>query len=165
MDRHNETEIVAEPGKQEMFLTREFDAPRELVFRAFVDPQLYPQWMGPRNLAMELETFEPREGGRWRYVHKDSSGRQYAFRGVFHEVVAPERITSTFEFEGLPEHGHAVLETTRFEVLPGDRTRMTAHMIFQSIADRDGQLQAGLEDGARQSYERLDELLHRIMVT
>src|SRR5438067_5078853 len=78
MANANKTTITAEPGKQEMLITREFDAPRELVFQAFTDPELYVQWLGPRRLTMTLETFEPRSGGRWRYIHKDQSGNEFA---------------------------------------------------------------------------------------
>jgi uncharacterized protein YndB with AHSA1/START domain len=155
----NKTKITAEPGKQEIVITREFEAPRELVFRAFTDPTLYTQWLGPRDLAMTLETFEPRDGGSYRYVHKDHAGNAYAFHGVYHEVLAPERIINTFEFEGLPEKGHVILGTVKFESMPGDRTRLTSKSVFLSIADRDGMLQSGMERGVNEGYERLDELL------
>jgi uncharacterized protein YndB with AHSA1/START domain len=159
MANTNTTTITAEPGKQELLITREFAAPRELVFRAFTDPELYVQWLGPRRLSMTLETFEPRSGGRWRYIHKDQSGNEFAFRGVYHEVLAPERIIDTFEFEGLPEAGHVCLETLTLEALPAGRTRLTAHSVFQSVADRDGALQSGMEEGVTDSHERLAELL------
>lgn len=155
----NETRIKAEPGKQEIFVTREFDAPRELVFQAFTDPELYVQWLGPRRLTMNLETFEPRAGGSYRYILTDTDGSVFAFHGVNHEVLAPERIISTFEFEGLPEAGHVILETAKFEALPGDRTRLVNQSVFQSVADRDGMIQAGMESGLTESYERLEELL------
>ncbi len=155
----NKTVITAEPGKQEVVITREFDAPRELVFKAFTDPKLYVQWLGPRELTMTLEKFEPRNGGSWRYIHKDKAGNAYGFHGVNHEVTAPERIIGTFEFEGLSEKGHVALETARFEALPGNRTRVTAQSVFQSVADRDGMLQSGMERGVNDSHERLDELL------
>src|SRR2546430_11705339 len=121
----NKTTIIAEPGKQEMLITREFDAPRELVFKAFTDPELYVQWLGPRRLTMMLDTFEPRNGGRWRYIHKDQSGNQFGFHGVYHEVLAPESIIDTFEFEGLLETGHVCLETLNLAEMPGGRTRVT----------------------------------------
>ena len=108
---------------------------------------------------MTLETFEPRSGGRWRYIQKDQSGNEFAFRGVYHEVLAPQRIIDTFEFEGLPEAGHVCLETLTFEALPGGRTRLTAHSVFQSVADRDDALQSGMEEGVNDSHERLAELL------
>jgi uncharacterized protein YndB with AHSA1/START domain len=158
----NKTTIIAEPGKQDILITREFDAPRELVFKAFTDPQLFVQWMGPRDLTTRLETFEPRSGGSWRYISIDQNGNEYAFRGVNHEVSAPERIIQTFEFEGLPEKGHVALETARFEALPGDRTKVTMHSVFQSVADRDGMVQSGMETGVYDSHDRLDELFEKL---
>jgi uncharacterized protein YndB with AHSA1/START domain len=157
----NKTKITAEPGKQEFLITREFDAPRELVFRAFTDPKLYVQWLGPRKYKMNLEKFEPRSGGMWRYTHKDRDGNEFGFHGVYHEVLAPERMIDTFEFEGLPEKGHVSLETAKFMELPGERTRLTVQAVFQSVADRDGMLQSGAEAGINESYERLDELLEK----
>ncbi len=159
MAKANQTTITAEPGRQELFITREFDAPRELVFRAFTEPELYVQWLGPRGFNMTLEAFEPRNGGRWRYTHRDQDGNEFAFRGVFHEVLVPERIIDTFEFEGLPEAGHVCLETLTFESLPGGRTRITAQSVFQSVADRDSALESGMEVGVSDSHERLAELL------
>jgi len=156
------TTIVAEPGKQELFITREFDALRELVFRAFVEPDLYVQWLGPREIEMRLETFEPRTGGSYRYIHKDKDGNEYGFHGVYHEIKPPERIIDTWEFEGLPESGHVSLETARFEALPGDKTGFTAQAVFLSVADRDGLIQSDMERGVVESYERLDELLERL---
>jgi len=159
MASKNRTQITAEPGKQEIFITREFDAPRELVFKAHTDPELYVRWLGPRELEMILERFEPRAGGSYRYIHKDQAGNEYAFHGVNHEVLEPERLISTFEFEGLPEKGHVILGTVRLEALPGGRTRLTSQSVFQSVADRDGMLQSGMERGVNEGYERLDDLL------
>ena len=145
-----------------MLITREFDAPRKLVFQAFTDPELYVQWLGPRRLTMRLDTFEPRSGGRWRYIQKDQSGNEFGFHGVYHEVRAPERIIDTFEFEGLPEAGHVCLETLTLEALPGGRTRLAVQSVFQSVADRDTALQSGMEEGINDSYERLTALLEKI---
>jgi len=154
----NPTIITAEPDKQELFITREFDAPRELVFRAHIDPKLYVQWLGPRGYEMILETFEPLSGGSYRYIHKDKDGNEYAFHGVFHEI-SEELMIQTFEFEGLPERGHVTLDTMRLESLPEDRTRITIQSVFQSVSDRDGMIQAGMERGVKEGYERLDDIL------
>jgi len=162
MTKNKLTKITAEPGKQEIIIEREFDALRELVFKAFTDPKLYVEWLGPRGLTMTLETFEPRNGGSWRYIQKDANGNEYAFHGVNHEVLSPERIISTFEFEGLPEKGHVILETARFEELSGNRTKLTSQSVFQSVVDRDGMLQSGMEEGVNDSYDRLDELLKKM---
>ena len=154
----NKTTITAEPGKQELFITREFDASPDLVYRAHTEADLYVQWLGPHGYQMELETFEPHSGGRYRYIHKDPQGNEFGFHGVFHEM-SPERMIQTFEFEGLPEPGHVILDTMRLEALPGGRTRVSIHSVYQSVADRDGMIQSGMEKGMNEGYERLDQLL------
>lgn len=159
MESKNKTTIIAEPGKQEVIITREFDFPRDMVFKAYTNPDLYPQWIGPRGLTTTLEKYEAHNGGSWRFTQKDPNGSEYGFHGVFHEVLAPERIIQTFEFDGLPEKGHVILETLRFEELPGGRTKLVGQSLFQSMADRDGMVQSGMEHGVVESYERLDEIL------
>jgi len=161
MSAKNKTTITAEPGKQELFITREFDAPRDLVFKAHIDPELYVQWLGPHGYEMILETFEPRSGGRYRYVHKDKDGNEFGFHGVFHEM-SEELMIQTFEFEGLPERGHVILDTMKLEALPGNRTRVTIQSVYQSVSDRDGMVQSGMERGVNEGYERLDELLEKM---
>ncbi len=163
MSAKNKTTITAEPGKQELFITREFDAPRELVFKAHTDPNLYVQWLGPRGYEMTLETFEPFSGGRYRYVHKNQEGNEFGFHGVFHEI-SEELMIQTFEFEGLPESGHVTLDTMRLEKLPGDRTRITIQSVFQSVSDRDDAVQSGMERGVNEGYERLDEILEKMRI-
>jgi uncharacterized protein YndB with AHSA1/START domain len=160
--KNNKTKITAEHGKQELVITREFDAPRELVFKEYIDPELHIQWVGPRRLKMTLEKFEPTNGGSWRYIHRDKDGNEYAYHGVHHEVTQPVRIVRTFEFEGLPEPGHVSLETATFEELPSGKTSVTAKAVFQSVADRDGMLQSGMEEGVNDSHDRLDEVLAKM---
>ena len=155
----NKTIITAEAGKQEIIIEREFEAPRELVFKAYTDPELYVKWLGPRDLTMKLEKFEPVSGGSWSYVSTDKDGNEYRFHGVNHEVLAPERIIGTFEFDGLPEAGHVIMETARFEELPNGRTKVWTQSVFQSVADRDGMVASGMEHGVVDSHDRLEELL------
>ena len=154
----NKTVVTAEPGKQELFVTREFDAPRELVYKAHTDASLYAQWLGPHGYEIVLETFEPVSGGKYRYIHKDKEGNAYAFHGNFH-TMSEDLMIQTFEFEGMPEPGHVTLDTMRLEKLPNDRTKITIHSVFQSVADRDGMVASGMESGVREGYERLDDLL------
>ncbi len=161
MTKKNQTKITAEPGKQELYITREFDAPRELVFKAHTDPDLYVQWLGPRGYEMTLETFEPVSGGRYRYIHKDKDGNEFGFHGVFHEM-SEELMIQTFEFEGLPESGHVILDTMKLEALPDSRTRITIQSVYQSVADRDGMIQSGMEKGLNEGHERLDEILEKL---
>jgi len=154
--------ITAEPGKQELFIIREFDAPRELVFRAHTDPALYIRWLGPHNLTTSLETFGPVSGGKSRFFQKDQDGHVLGFHGVYHEITSPERFIGTCEFEGLPEIGHVILETTRFEAFPGSRTRVITQSVYQSVQDRDGMVAAGMESGVMEGFERLDEILENL---
>jgi uncharacterized protein YndB with AHSA1/START domain len=156
----NKTQIIADQGKQELFIIREFDAPRDLVFRAYSEEELLVQWLGPRELVTRYEKFEPRAGGTYRYIQSLPNGMEVAFHGVCHEHTAPERIINTFEFEGLPEKGHVVLETLRFEAVTADRTRVIGQSVFQSVADRDGMIHAGMEHGVIDSHNRLDELIN-----
>jgi len=140
---------------------REFDAPRELVFKAHTNPNLFAQWIGPRGLTTTLEAFEPVSGGKWRFTQTDKDGNEFGFHGVFHEV-SLERVIQTFEFDGLPESGHVTLETMTLEELPNGRTRLTAQSVFQTVSDRDGMVQAGMEHGVNEGYERLDEILAKM---
>lgn len=137
-------------------MTREFNAPRELVFKAYTDPALVARWWGLRQNTTRIDQMEARPGGRWRYVETDPEGNEFAFRGVYHDVVAPERIVQTFEFEGMP--GHVLLETATFEDM-GGKTKIIAQSVFQSVEDRDGMVASGMEYGAEEGYQRLDELL------
>ena len=153
------TQITAEPGMPQIVITREFDAPRELIFRAHTDPELLVQWLGPRGQRMTVNRLEARDGGRWRYIHQGADGNEYGFHGVFHGTPSPDRIVRTFEFEGAP--GHVSLETVTFEA-HGSTTLLCQRAVFQSVEDRDAALQAGMERGVHEGMERLDELVARL---
>ena len=151
--------LIAEPGKHEAVLEYVLEAPRDLVFKAYVDPQLIPQWWGPRRYITIVEKMEAKNGGSWRYLQRDSDGNTYGFHGVYHLVEKPELVVMTFEYEGMP--GHVSLNTIRLEMRNG-LTRVIDSTVFQSVADRDGMLKTGMEDGSRESVERLAELLARL---
>jgi uncharacterized protein YndB with AHSA1/START domain len=144
------------PSDREIVIERVFDAPRELVFKMFTDPTAIPRWWGPLALSTTVEKMEPWPGGAWRFVQRGPDGGEFAFRGEYREVVPPERIVSTFEFEGFA--GHVMLDTTTFEEHHG-QTRMTNTLLYASVEDRDGHLQSGMESGMRESHERFAELL------
>ncbi|MBK8464624.1 MAG: SRPBCC family protein [Chloracidobacterium sp.] len=158
----NKTVITAEPGKQELFIIREFEAPRELVFRAYTEADLYEKWVGPDDLTMTVEKMDAFDGGSYRFLH-ERDGHVYAFHGVYHEVLAPERFIGTFEFDGLPEKGHVILGTTKFEDLGGGRSRLVHQSVFQSVGDRDGMIASGMERGVTQGYDKLDTLLEQLL--
>ncbi|WP_367318738.1 SRPBCC family protein [Streptomyces sp. HUAS ZL42] len=152
----NETRIMADPDLPTILITREFDAPPERVFRAYTDPDLVVQWLGPRRLTMQIDQYDARSGGSYRYVHRDDDGTEYGFHGVFHEVRPNERIVQTFTYEAFPDA--VSLETAVFEDL-GGRTRVTGKSLMDSMEARDAMLKSGMEHGVREGYERLDELL------
>jgi uncharacterized protein YndB with AHSA1/START domain len=149
-------DMVAAPGKQEIIITRTFDAPRVLVFKAFTDRELIPKWWGPARLTTVIDRMDVRPGGLWRFVQRDDDGNEFAFHGVYHDVLAPERLVYTFEWEGLP--GHALLETVIFEE-HGGKTTVTDTSVFQTVEDRDGMVANGMEGGAAESMDRLAALL------
>ena len=144
------------PSDREIMLSRTFDAPRRLVWEAFTKPEHLRQWWGPRNMTTEVCEADVRPGGKWRLVHRGPNGEEYAFRGEFREVVPIERIVQTFEWEGLP--GHISVETLTLEERDG-KTTITGRSLFDSVEDRNGMLQSGMEHGAAESYDRLAELL------
>lgn len=150
------TSFTAEPGKQEIVISRTYDAPRERVFRAYTDPERIKQWWGPKRFTTIIDRMDVRPGGIWRFVQRDAEGNEYAFHGVYHDIASPERIVSTFEFEGAP--GHVSLDTMTFEEHNG-RTRLTSRSVFQSVEDRDEMLKEGMEEGAVETMDRLAELL------
>jgi uncharacterized protein YndB with AHSA1/START domain len=151
--------LVAEPGKHDIVTSREFNAPRDLVFKAFTDPTLLPKWWGPTRMTTTIDQMEVRMGGIWRYVLRDLAGNESGFHGVYHEVLASKRLVFTFEWEGMP--GHVLLETVTFAAHDG-KTLVTDSSIFQSVADRDGMLRSGMEEGTNESYDRLDDLLANV---
>jgi uncharacterized protein YndB with AHSA1/START domain len=155
----SDLKVIAQPGMHSIEFTRTFDAPRELVFKAHTDPKMVAQWWGLAKYKTTVERLEAKFGGAWRFVQSDSDGNKFAFRGVFHEVTAPERLVQTFEFEGFP--GHVALDSMTLEDV-GGKTKITAVSVFQSVADRDGMVQSGMESGMEEGYVRLDELLKKV---
>jgi uncharacterized protein YndB with AHSA1/START domain len=152
----SKTQITAEPGFPQIITTREFDAPRELVFRAHVETDLLLRWLGPRDLVMTIDRYDARDGGSWRYLHTDADGNAYGFHGVFHGDPTPDAIVQTFEFEGAP--GHVSLQTVTFTERDG-RTLVRSVAVFQSAEDRDAAIGADMERGIHDSYARLGDLL------
>ena len=154
------TRITALPGVPFIDITREFDAPRDLIFRAHTDPDLLIQWLGPRRLTMAVERYDVRDGGSWRYTHRDQDGTEYGFHGVFHGTPSPDSMVQTFEFEGAP--GHVSLDAIKLEEREG-RTVLRGHSVFQSIEARDAMVENGMDKGLDEGYQRLDELVAKLV--
>jgi len=154
----HETQIISDPDVPLVRIIREFDAPPAKVFRAHTDPGLVAQWTGPRNLQMQIEHYDCRTGGSYRYV-MTRDGDEFGFHGCFHEVRPAEVIVQTFTFEGQPDS--VALERMVFEDLGDGRTRLTGTSLVDSFEGRDAFVASGMEQGVREGYERLDELLAR----
>jgi uncharacterized protein YndB with AHSA1/START domain len=144
------------PSDLEVVSQRVLDAPRELVFKIYTDPQHIPHWWGPRYLTTTVEQMDVQPGGAWRFVQRDPQGNVYAFYGVYREVTPPEKLVSTFGFEAMA--GHELVETALFEDL-GGKTRLTVTSRYQSKEDRDGMVNSGMESGVNESWDRFAELL------
>ncbi|MET3951147.1 SRPBCC family protein [Arthrobacter sp. UYEF36] len=136
---------------------RDFDFPVADVFRAHKERELVAQWLGPRRLGMDIDHYDFRTGGSYRYTHVGPDGARYGFSGLFHTVRENDFAIQTFEFDGYPDV--VSIEFLTFEDLGGGRTRLTAHAVYPSMEARDGMAQSGMEDGLSEGYERLDELL------
>jgi uncharacterized protein YndB with AHSA1/START domain len=146
---------VSTPSDREIVAERIFDAPRERVFAAYTDPELIPEWWGPRGVTTTIDKMDVRPGGDWRFVCRDPEG-ETAFRGAYREITPPERVAESFEWEGMP--GHVLVESADFEDL-GGRTKVTTRLLFHTTEERDGMLNSGMEGGMSESHDRLAELL------
>src|SRR5258708_1716065 len=152
------TEFKVEREAREIVMARVFDAPRETVLRALTDPEMITNWWGPRGYTTRIDKMDLRPGGEWRFVQHDLDGNEHAFHGEHREVVPPERLVITFEYEGMP--GHVSLQTLTLEEVDG-KTRVVSTASFENDADLEGMVQSGLEKGAVESWERLAELIEQ----
>ena len=150
---------VTTPSDREIVMTRVFDAPRELVFEAHSSCEHMERWWGPRKYTVIDCKMDFRPGGEWRIVHRGPDGEEYGFRGEFREIVPPEKIVWTFEFEGMP--GHVSVETLTLDEQDG-KTKLTATSLWDSVEDRDGMLETGMQEGAAETWDRLAELLEEL---
>lgn len=147
---------VTTPSDRTIRIERIFAAPRERVWAAMTDPAQLAQWWGRGN-KLTVERLELRRGGHWRFVEHTPDGARHGFEGRYREVVPPQRIVQTFEWDGMP--GHVVINETELEDLGDGRTRLIVVSLFSSPEERDGMRQSGMEDGMNQSYRALDQLL------
>lgn len=156
----SKTQVIAEPNKQELFIIREFEAPRSQVFEAFSSPEIMEQYFAPGNYTMHFIHADYRTGGSYSWCNKKADGTTVCtFNGVIHELHAPERIIYTSEFMELPERGHVVLEAMHFEELPNNRTRLKIHDVCFSVQSRDAMIESGMEQGIVAIFNKLDQLL------
>jgi uncharacterized protein YndB with AHSA1/START domain len=152
-----ETTIEADPNLPTIRIIRDFDAPPDRVFRAWVDPELVVQWLGPKSSEIRIDQWNARTGGNFRYASVQDGEEVAAFYGSFHEVRPSERLVQTFTWEGMPDG--VALETITFEDLGDGQTRTIGLSLVENLEARDGIMASGMEVGVYEGYEKLDALL------
>ncbi len=162
MAASSHTLSVTTSSDLEIVMTRTFDAPRELVFEAMTKPEHMKEWWGPRGFTLPVCEIDLRPGGVYRFVSTDAEGNEYAFRGEYREIVPPEKIVWTFEFEGMP--GNVSVDTMTLTEEDG-KTTITSTSLFDDVEQRDGMLASGMETGAAETYDRLAELLEKLQTS
>lgn len=146
------TQVQAEDGKQELLITREFDLPLELLFKAYIQPDIVEQWMGTKVLRLENKRH-----GSWQFETTDPMGNKHGFNGVIHEFVPNRKITRTFEMEN--SSFPVQLEFLEFNSVNSERSRLHMQIIFKSVADRDQLLKLPFAQGINMAHNRLQEIL------
>jgi uncharacterized protein YndB with AHSA1/START domain len=149
------TKVNAEDGKQELVITRDFDLPLELLFKAYVEPELLEQWMGTKVLKLENKTH-----GSYQFETTDPKGNKYRFNGVIHEFSPNQKITRTFEMENMPFG--VQLEFLEFEKLTDDTSKLNLHVIYKSVALRDQVIKMGMAPGINMAHNRLQAVVGKL---
>ena len=149
------TKVNAEDGKQELMITREFDLPLELLFKAYEDAEIVEQWMGTKVLKLENK-----KHGSWQFETTDPKGNKHGFNGVIHEFVPNQKITRTFEMENAPFG--VQLEFLEFEKLTDSSSKFTMQIVYRSVADRDQMLKLPFAQGINMAHNRLQEIVNKL---
>ena len=149
------TKINAEDGKQELVITREFDLPLELLFRAYIEPEIVEQWMGTKVLKLENK-----KHGSYQFETTDPRGNKHGFNGTIHEFSPNRKITRTFEMENTPFE--VQLEFLEFEKLTDDTSRLTMHVVYKSVALRDQMLKLPFAQGINMAHNRIQEIASKL---
>ncbi len=155
LDQENRTarKFTVDREAREITMERIFDALRELVWKVWTNPDLIPQWWGPKRLVTTVDEMDLKPGGRWRFIQRDSNGMEFAFSGVYREIVPPKRVVHTFNFEPIGP-GHELVEIVTFEE-QGGRTKLTSKAVYNTLEDLEGMLKSGMEEGAKRDHRSL----------
>lgn len=149
------TKVNAEEGRQELIITREFDLPVELLFKAYVEPEIVEQWMGTKVVKLENKNH-----GSYQFETTDPKGNKHRFNGTIHEIVSNQKITRTFEMESATMG--AQLEFLEFENLTNDTSKLKMHIVFRSVATRDQLLKMPFAQGINMAHNRLQEIVSKL---
>jgi uncharacterized protein YndB with AHSA1/START domain len=155
------TKINAEEGKQDLLITREFDLPLELLFKAYEEPDIVEQWMSNEYSTTKLLKLESKKYGSWQLESSDAKGNVvFRANGVIHEFVPNSKITRTFEMENTPFG--VQLEVYEFEKLTDDTSKLTMHVIYESVAQRDQVLKLPFAQGINMAHNRIQEIVSKL---
>jgi uncharacterized protein YndB with AHSA1/START domain len=149
------TKVNAEDGKQELMITREFDLPLELLFKAYAQAELFEQWMGTKVLKLES-----RKHGSYQFETTDPKGNKHRFNGSIHDFLPNKKIIRTFEMENTPFG--VQLEIYEFEELTPDTSKLTMHVVYESVAQRDQVLQLPFAQGINMAHNRIQDILSKL---
>lgn len=149
------TKINAEDGKQELLITREFDLPLELLFKAYMEPEIVEQWMGTKVLKLENK-----KHGSYQFETTDPQGNKHGFNGVIHEFSLNRKIVRTFEMENTPFP--VQLEFLEFEKLTDNSSRLNMHIVYRSVALRDQMLKLPFAQGINMAHNRLQDIVSKL---
>ncbi len=149
------TKINAVDGKQELVIIREFDLPLELLFKAYVEAEFIEQWMGTKVLKLESK-----KHGSYQFETTDAKGNKHGFNGVIHELIPDKKITRTFEMQHTPFG--VQLEIYEFEQLTKDSSKLTMHVIYESVAQRDQVLQLPFAQGINMAHNRIQDIVSKL---
>ena len=152
------TKINAVDNKQELVITREFDLPLELLFKAYVEPEIVEQWMGTKVLKLESK-----KHGSWQFETTDPKGNKHMFNGTIHEFIPNQKITRTFEMENTPFG--VQLEFLEFEKLTDDTSKLNMHIIYRSVELRDQMLQLPFAQGINMAHNRIQDIMNKTKIT
>ena len=154
----SETTFTINRNERKVVIERIFDAPREVVWDVITDPALIPQWWGPEKYPTRVERMDVEVGGRWRFISSDGDGNEFAFYGVYKEIEPPQRLVQTFNFEPVGP-GHESTETAVLEETEDGKTRLRITAVYKTAADFDATVASGMEAGARETWERLAQVV------
>ncbi|AKM82708.1 TPA: hypothetical protein DD449_00775 [Candidatus Berkelbacteria bacterium] len=154
------TKITTEPDKLKIVIERVLNAPRELVWKAFNDPELIVQWWGLRDQTTVIEKMEVKPGGEWRFISHNPDGSKDIFYGEYKEIKPPYLVSQTFNYEPIGL-GHESLDTVDLSEMDG-KTKLKTTSVFKTLDDLNGMIGSGMEKGVNESYERLDDLLEKM---
>lgn len=149
------TKIASEKNKQDLVITREFELPVELLFKAYIEPEIVEQWMGTKVLKLENKRH-----GSWHFETTDPKGNKHGFSGVIHEFSPNQKITRTFEMENTPFP--VQLEFLEFEQLTPNTSKLTMHIVYKSVEDRDKMLELPFAQGINMAHSRLEDIVSKL---